>query len=271
MEVTMISDWRLDGVRVVVTGASSGLGKAMAVSLLEAGAEVALASRPSNRLEHTYSTLKEKGLLVHKLEMDVRNEESVKAAALWVRKNWDHLDLVVNNAGIGMITVNPRFLQEPRPFFEVSSVKFKDLFDTNVLGYFLVSSVFSRLFIEQKRGRFVNISINRQTMTRNGFVPYGPSRAASEAMSYVMAEDLRPYGIAVNILLPGGLVLTGMVPEDLSEERKKGAFDAKIMGAPIVFLASKESEGLTGQRIVASEFASWLSNFRSSHPKEWFL
>jgi NAD(P)-dependent dehydrogenase (short-subunit alcohol dehydrogenase family) len=266
-----MSDWRLDGVRAVVTGASFGLGRAMAASLLEAGAEVALASRPGNRLEYTYSTLKGKGLLVHKLEMDVRNEESVKAAASWVRKNWDHLDLVVNNADIGMITVNPRFLPEPRPFFEVPSVKFKDVFDTNVLGYFLVSSVFSRLFMEQKKGRFVNISINRQTMTRNGFVPYGPSRAASEAMSYVMAEDLRPYGITVNILLPGGLVLTGMVPEDFPEERKRGALNAEIMGAPIVFLASNESEGLTGQRIVANEFESWLSNFRSSRRKEWFL
>jgi gluconate 5-dehydrogenase len=267
----MISDWRLDGVRVVVTGASSGLGKAMATCLLEAGADVALASRPDSRLEDTYSTLKKKGLLVHKLEMDVRNEESVKAAASWVRRNGGHLDLVVNNAGIGMITVNPKFLHDPLPFFEVPSVKFKDVFDTNVLGYFLVSSIFSRLFIEQKKGRFVNISINRQTMTRNGFVPYGPSRAASEAMSYVMAEDLRPYGITANILLPGGLVLTGMVPEDFPEERRKSAFDPEIMGAPIVFLASKESEGLTGQRIVASEFESWLSNFRSSRPKEWFL
>ena len=89
-------------------------------------------------------------------------------------------------------------------------------------------------------------------MTRRGFVPYGPSRAASEAISYVMAEDLKPYKVAVNILLPSGATNTGMIPTGTSDEIKDRLLDPDVMARPIAFLASDEAEGLTGQRIVAT-------------------
>ena len=161
------------------------------------------------------------------------------------------------------------------PFLDVPSSKLRDVFDTNVFGYFLVSSAFARLFLERKTrsgakqaDRIVNVSINKETMTRRGFVPYGPSTAASEAMSYVMAEDLKPYKVAVNILLPGGATKTGMIPTDTPAELMKRLLDPDVMASPVAFLASDEAEGLTGQRIVATEFDSWLSKFRASSSRD---
>jgi len=259
----------------VITGASSGLGLAMSKALLAAGGEVVITSKSEKKLKEVYEGLEVQGRKAHILVMDVRSEDSVRSVVSWVRENWGGLDMLVNNAGIGMITLNPNFLTQPLPFLEVPPSKFKDLFDTNVFGYFLVSSAFARLFLEETKtsgarsvGRIVNVSINRETMTRRGFVPYGPSRAASEAMSYVIAEDLKPFKIAVNILLPGGATKTAMIPIGTPDEIRTRLLNPDVMARPIAFLASDEAEGLTGQRIVATDFDSWLSKFRASRPRD---
>ncbi len=250
----------LDGTHVVVTGASSGLGLAMATALLTAGASVALAARPSDKLDEVVDRLTAAGYAAHQLPLDVRSEESVSTAVTWVRETWGHLDVLVNNAGIGMRTVNPRFMVEPQPFFEVTPEGFRNLIDTNLTGYFLVSRGFAPLMIEQGRGKIINISMNHETMRRKGFVPYGPSRAGAESLTYIMAEDLQPFGITVNMLLPGGATETGMIPEELKSHLKAPLLRPEVMAEPIVFLASKESDGVTGERVVATTFAQWYSD-----------
>jgi NAD(P)-dependent dehydrogenase (short-subunit alcohol dehydrogenase family) len=105
-------------------------------------------------------------------------------------------------------------------------------------------------------GRIVNISVNQSTMHRAGFVPYGPSRAGSEALSRIMAADLRGTGVTVNLLLPGGATATGMLPESVPEGRE--LLDPAVMGPPIVWLASDQAAGLHDERIVAVDFDRWL-------------
>jgi gluconate 5-dehydrogenase len=253
----------LSQLRAVVTGATSGLGEAMADALLDAGASVAFASRPTARLEEAVARRQERGLAALAVPMDVRDPGSVQAGAERAVALLGGVDLVVNNAGIGMRTVNPRFFDRPMAFFEVPPERFTDVVATNLTGYFLVARAFAPRFVEQRRGRFVNVSMNYETMRRRGFVPYGPARAGAEALSLIMAEDLRPDGVAVNILLPGGATATGMVPDTLPEEARRGLLHPDVMKAPIVFLASAEAEGLTGERIVAKDFDRWLAEFRS--------
>jgi gluconate 5-dehydrogenase len=258
----------LSGVRVVVTGATSGIGAAMADALLFAGATVAFASRPTARLEASVSQRRSQSLDAVALPMDVRDPASVQAAADRTLKALGGIDVVVNNAGIGMGTVNPRFLEVSMPFYEVTPDKFHDVVATNLTGYFLVARAFTPLFIEQGKGRFINVTANHETMRRKGFVPYGPARAGAEALSLIMVEDLRPYGVTVNLLLPGGATDTGIIPRDVSIEIRKNLLRPEVMGAPALFLASSEAEGLTGERIVAREFDDWLLAFRrrSPHP-----
>ena len=247
----------------MVTGATSGLGRAMAEALLEAGAEVLAAARPGERLEAAVSLWRSQGWLAGSLPVDVRDPGSVEEAASRVAAAWGAPDLLVNNAGIGMITVNPEFMARPCPFYEVSVAAFQNLIATNVTGYFSVAREFTRLMLGRGGGRIVCISINRETMLRPGFVPYGPSRAATEAMALIMAEDLRPEGISVNLLLPGRATATGMIPESLSPAVRGSLLPPQVMGPPIRFLASEEAAGITGERIVAREFPAWLERFRS--------
>lgn len=245
--------------RALVTGASSGLGLAMAEALAEAGATVVLTARSADKLDTVVASLARRGLDVHAQVMDVRDEQSIATTVDDVRRRWGGLDLLVNNAGIGMRTVNPDFLSDPQPFYTVSAAAFRDLIDTNLTGYFLVAQAFMALFLEQHRGKIVNITMNHATMRRKGFVPYGPSRAGAESLSLIMAEDLREANVDVNMLLPGGATETGMIPEQ-HKEAIKAQFDLLspgVMAEPIVFLASDASDGLTGERIVASEFDEW--------------
>ena len=91
-------------------------------------------------------------------------------------------------------------------------------------------------------------------MTRRGFVPYGPAGAGVEALSRIMAADLAGSPVRVNILLPGGATLTGMIPDGASAKTRASLLDPAVMGPPIVWLASGSAVGVHGRRIVATEF-----------------
>jgi NAD(P)-dependent dehydrogenase (short-subunit alcohol dehydrogenase family) len=124
-----------------------------------------------------------------------------------------------------------------------------------VTGCFLVASAIVPRMLDAGGGRVVNISMNESTMVRRGFVPYGPSGAAVEALSRVMAADLEGSPVRVNVLLPGGATATGMVPDQgLSDEVRSSLLAPDVMGPPIVWLASEAAAGVHGERIVAAEW-----------------
>jgi NAD(P)-dependent dehydrogenase (short-subunit alcohol dehydrogenase family) len=237
--------------RVLLTGGTSGLGLAMASALAHAGASVVLTGRDPGRAEQVAATLPG----ASGLGLDTRDEASVSAAVQAAAGRLGGIDLLVNNAGLGMRTVNPRFTTEPQGFWRVSPEGFRAVVDTNLTGYFLVAREVTPLMLAAGRGRIVNVSMNHATMTRRGFVPYGPSRAGAEALSRIMAADLDGTGVTVNMLLPGGATRTGMIPDG---DPGLTLLEPEIMGPPIVWLASADAEGTSNERIVATEFGAWL-------------
>jgi NAD(P)-dependent dehydrogenase (short-subunit alcohol dehydrogenase family) len=245
-------------MNVLVTGGTSGLGLAMASALAEVGATVALTGRSGERASAVAAGLR--GAVG--IELDVRDESSVARA---VDEAWSRLggiDMLVNNAGIGMRTVNPRFMTHPQGFWEVPVDGFRAVIETNLTGYFLVAREVTPRMLAGGGGRIVNISVNHSTMQRAGFVPYGPSRAGSEALSRIMAADLRDTRVTVNLLLPGGATVTGMLPDDAAQEGQQ-FLEPSVMGPPIVWLASDEAAGIHDERIVAVEFERWLRDRKS--------
>jgi len=241
-------------MKILVTGGTSGLGLAMASALAAAGASVALTGRSGERARSVAAGLP--GAVG--IELDVRDESSVVRA---VDRAWSELgglDMAVNNAGIGMRTVNPRFMTHPQGFWDVSVEGFRAAVETNLTGYFLVAREVTPRMLAAGGGRIVNISVNESTMTRAGFVPYGPSRAGSEALSRVMAADLAGTGVTVNLLLPGGATATGMVP-DGGLPAGRPILEPAVMGPPIVWLASDAAAGVHDERIVAVDFERWLA------------
>ncbi|HEY2505319.1 MAG TPA: SDR family oxidoreductase [Streptosporangiaceae bacterium] len=245
--------------KALVTGGTSGLGLAMTRALAEAGSTVALTGRSAERARQVAGLLP--GAIG--IELDVRDEASVATAVAEAWSRLGGIDMLVNNAGIGMRTVNPRFMTDPQGFWDVPADGFRAVIETNLTGYFLVAREVTPRMLAAGQGRIVNISVNESTMHRAGFVPYGPSRAGSEALSRIMAADLRHTEITVNLLLPGGATITGMVPDgELPAGRSLLA--PEVMGPPIVWLASQEAAGVRDQRIVAAQFDSWLRDWQRS-------
>ena len=122
--------------RALVTGATSGLGLAMARALAQAGARVTITSRDAARAGRVATEL---GQGVVGIALDVRDERAVAAGVAEVWERLGGIDLLVNNAGIGMRTVNPRFLSHPQPFWAVPPDGFRDVLETKVTGCFLMA------------------------------------------------------------------------------------------------------------------------------------
>jgi NAD(P)-dependent dehydrogenase (short-subunit alcohol dehydrogenase family) len=245
----------LQGRRVLLTGGTSGLGRAMTVALVEAGARVVLTGRDRARAQ---TVAREIGASAIGVELDVRDEASVRSAVDESYELLGGIDLLVDNAGIGMRTVNPVFLTDPQPFWHVSADGFRDVLETKVTGTFLVTRTVVPRMLAATGGRIVVISMSEQTMIRKGFVPYGPAGAAVEALARVMAADLVGTPVRLNILLPGGATATGMIPDEITAEQRAALLDPEIMGPAIVWLASAEADDVHGERIVAVEFEGWL-------------
>jgi NAD(P)-dependent dehydrogenase (short-subunit alcohol dehydrogenase family) len=254
--MSVLSDIQLDGVRALVTGGTSGLGFAMARALAQAGATVAVTSRDGDRAREAAGRLPG---VVHPIALEVSDPESVRAGVAVALEAMAGIDLLVNNAGLGMRTVNPRFMTEPQPFWEVPPAGFRAVLESKALGSFLVARETVPRMMEAGGGRVVTISMNESTMRRRGFVPYGPSGAAVEALGRVMAADLTNTPVRANLLLPGGATLTGMIPDGLDAAAASGLLDPGIMGPPIVWLASAAAGQVHDERIVATEFGSWLA------------
>jgi NAD(P)-dependent dehydrogenase (short-subunit alcohol dehydrogenase family) len=253
MDTTMSE---VTGVRVLISGGTSGLGHAMSAALVAGGALVVLTGRDAARTTAAAAQLTTSGPgRAIGVAMDVRDEQSVAHGVDAAIATLGGIDVLVNNAGIGMQTVNPRFLTEAQPFWRIEPASFHDLFDTNVTGYFLLARAVAPPMVQAGKGKIVNVSVSESTTRRAGFAPYGPSRAATDSLSHVMAGDLAGTGVTVNLLAPGGPTATGMVPDDVSDDVRGRLLDPAIMGPPILWLASAESDGITDCRVIATDFA----------------
>lgn len=241
----------------IVTGAGRGLGRAMALGLARAGFQVvATASREAAELNAVTEEAPAGQLLPIVADVtEIADCERIVATAL---DRYGKIALLVNNAGRGMRYISEDFLTKPTRFWETDPESWRLVIDTNVNGPFLMARAVVPAMLKTGWGRIINISMNFETMRRQGFSPYGPSKAALESETVIWAQDLAGTGITVNALLPGGATLTGMIPGSVTDEIKARLLPADIVVAPLLWLASQASDGVTGQRLDASRWRSDL-------------
>ena len=246
-------------IRVLVSGGTSGLGYAMCAELLAGGAHVVLTGRNAERTIAAAGQLAKSGPgLVVGIAMDVRDERSVADGISVARESLGGIDVLVNNAGIGMQTINPRFMTDPQPFWTVEPDRFRDLLATNVTGYFLLARAVAPVMVQAGKGKIINMSVSQSTTRRTGMAPYGPSRASTDSLSHIMAADLAGTGVTVNLIAPGGATATGMIPDEVGEDVRAGLLDPAIVGPPIRWLVSADSDGITDCRVIATDFANGI-------------
>jgi NAD(P)-dependent dehydrogenase (short-subunit alcohol dehydrogenase family) len=249
-----MQDPSLAGRVVIITGASRGLGREMALALVEKGCRVVVTARTrSPDLESTLSTLREIGGrdCAIGLAADVRSYEDCERVVRSTIDEFGGLHVLFNNAGLGLQAIADASASGKSRvmFWETENQAWEDLVDTNVNGVFYMSKAATPHMIAQGFGKIINLSTNRHTMLRFGGSSYGGAKAFLELASRTWARELEGSGVTVNVFLPGGPVDTGI--------RRGGLPDGfiyypiEIMRAPTVWLASDLSNQHSGERFLA--------------------
>lgn len=254
---------QLNGYRVFITGGSSGMGYEMAKTLLAHGATVVIAARNQAKLDQAYATLNSPENDVYAVQLDVTDEEAIAQVAKWYQEKFTHLDLLINNAGVGGNIKGLATYRQTGQFTDIPTSAFKMIFDTNVLGYFLVTRAFAPLMIAQGKGQIVYTSTSTATMTRPGMIPYGPSKSAAEAMSTVLSQELQAQGVMVNVICPGGFTRTSLATPDMMayfKENHLTVLEPTVLNRPILFLASAAARNVTGEKLIGKDFDAYLAD-----------
>ncbi len=261
----------LVGTVALVTGAASGMGAEMALALLGAGASVAALDVAEDGLAALTARAGPGGGLAT-IAADVSDEAGCARAVARTLDELGGLDVLVNDAGVGMRAIDEGYSSNPVRFWQADPARWRRLMDINVAGPFLMARAAVPGMIERGRGRIVNVTTSLDTMLAGGMAPYGQSKAALEAGTACWAKDLAGTEVTANVLVPGGPVDSPFLPPDTKFPRA-ALIKPGIMRAPIVWLASTGADGITGRRFVARLWDETLdpdeAALRAGAPVAW--
>ena len=236
----------------LVTGAARGLGRAMTLGLVKAGYAVAGCDLPSSSAELASLTDEARSNVgvFHPVCCDVTDSEQCRAAVEEVRTKFGAVDILVNDAAIGMEVITPVIHNNPYKFYEIEESFWEQVFDINLMGTFRMAKLVAPLQVKRGWGRIINVTTSLTTMVKIGFSPYGPSKAAIEAASSIWSKELAGTGVTVNVLIPGGPANTRMIPPEDMAERDK-LVQPQQMVPPLLWLVSTAADRVTGRRYQA--------------------
>ncbi len=233
---------------VLLSGASRGIGQALAKGFTERGAQVIITGREANTIEQTAKEISVGAKPVRSLVCDVTNEKSIKDTAEKVLAEFGRIDTLLNVAGM-----NKRMKVE-----NYSAELYDEIIDTNLRGMFLLSQLVGKHMIARRRGNIINIDSLNTYAPLKGVTPYAMSKAGVSMMTRGMATEWGEHGVRVNAIAPG------FFPTALSKQlwsmptmrewaiantplRKLG--DVEELAGAAIFLASDAAKFVTGQII----------------------
>ena len=238
---------KLDGKIALVTGASRGIGRAIAIAFAKEGATVAINYAGNHeKAENVVREIKDLGKEAISIQGDVTNADSVAAMVKTVTEEFGKIDILVNNAGITRDNLLMRMKEED----------WDSVINTNLKGVFLCTKAVSRQMMKQRQGRIVNISSVVGVSGNAGQANYTAAKSGVIGLTKTSAKELAARGITVNAIAPGFIEtdMTSMLTEDVGEQMLKqiplGRFGSPDdVAQTAAFLASEEAAYITGQTI----------------------
>jgi 3-oxoacyl-[acyl-carrier protein] reductase len=237
----------------IITGSSRGFGKVFALRFAQEGAKLLLTTTSLERARGTVEEVKAKGGEVAIVEADISREDDGKKIADKVMQQYGRVDVLVNNAAIWYgLNAKP---------WDVWTVKEWDqMFTVNVRGNWLVCKAIAPLMTKQKKGKIINIASDVfKVPDSQWFLPYALTKSAIYTMTQALAAALGPSGINVNAVAPGYTATEASLGQQGSEKLFESVVAAQMIkrreepqdvAGAVVFLASAESDLITGQTIM---------------------
>jgi NAD(P)-dependent dehydrogenase (short-subunit alcohol dehydrogenase family) len=234
----------------IVTGAAGGIGRAMVQGLLSAGIRVAGVDRDREPLEALTASAREQGKAAELLTIatDLTDDSAADAITKATRGKFGRIDILVNNAGIGPGAIRSDSWQRPLKFWEITPDQWRRFVAVHTTAPLTLTNAVVPDMMRQGWGRIVNVTTSLGTMLNARSPTYGPSKAALEALSAIMAKDLDGTGVTVNVLVPGGITNTPMVSESGFDRAKM--IQPEVMAPPLLWLVSDAAGKVTGRRFL---------------------
>ena len=237
----------LAGKCAVVVGGTSGIGKAIALGLASAGADVVASSRSQQAVDSLANCLEARGSKTLRIPSDVLDRPSLQGLHDAVLSAFNRIDILVNSAGI----------TKRVPTLDCSEELWQSIMDVNLNGTLRTCQIFGKTMLKQEKGRIINIASLSTFVAFHEVAAYGASKAAVGALTRSLAVEWAPYGVCVNAIAPG------IFPTDLNRELLDSARGKELVTrtpmarfgtveevvGTALFLASDESAFTTGQII----------------------
>lgn len=246
--MTKTALFSLEGRTAMVTGASRGLGRAIALGLADAGASLIIAARDAAKLEETAEEIRARGGQARTIAFDLADPKAVQAAADQLIAEAAPIDILVNNGGIGGWG----------PLHESTLSHWENMFDVNVSSMYLLCREMSKGMVARKWGRIINFASYVAGTGRPNLSAYTASKHAVLGLTRAVAADLAPHGVTCNAIAPGFFDTDMAAPTVGHPERAKIFLNAIALGrfgdpaeivGPVQFLASEASRYVTGHML----------------------
>ena len=238
----------LTGKVALVTGSTSGLGRAIAGGLAAAGARVVINGRNVERLKSTVDAIRSKGFKAEGYPFDVTSEAAVIDGVGKIEREVGPIDILINNAGI----------QRRQPLVEMSEATFEEVMKHNLTSVFIVGRTIAKGMIARKRGKIVNIASLTSEVARKTIGPYTAAKGGVRQLTKTMCVEWAEHNIQVNAIGPGYFrteLNTTLWEDPAFNSWVKGRTPAGRWGEPeeligiAIFLSSKASDFMNGQTV----------------------
>ena len=262
----------LAGKNALITGASSGIGQAIAIRLATEGCNIAINYRESSEdaeeteemaMQKTCGEVEECGMKSLLVQGDVSQESDIIDMVNTVVEQFGSLDILINNAGI----------QKECPSHEISTKDFDNVLSVNLRGAFLCAREAIKHFLEQNRGIIINVSSVHEIIPRPLYASYSISKGGMENLTKTLALEYAGHGIRVNAIAPGATI-TPINQAWVDDPQQKATVESHIpmgragtaeeMAAAVAFLASDEAAYITGQTLFIDGGLTLYADFREA-------
>lgn len=239
--------WNLTGKKALITGGTSGMGKAIAELQLRKGAEIFITARNSEQINQLLSKWKKTSYTAYGASSDLIQAGQREKLIKTVKQSWDNLDVLVNNVG-------PNF---KKPFFEYSLEEYQSLIDGNMTSTFHITKLCYPLLMASQHASIINISAISSSVAFKGSGPFGMAKSGIESFTRTLAVELGNAGIRANAISPGFIATEGFLKkyDSVYLERASNQIPLSRMGSSqdianlACFLAMPASAYISGQCI----------------------